>query len=309
MDYADLAIKWAPIHYQYVDTNNLGRDLLCKVNFDGDWDASNNRDKAREIDADPNRINQMIPASYYSIAETKSHYFIMYSFYHADDERHENDLEGCLLIVERKTDRLMGMITVAHLSFHRYAYNDHLRGKNGERMRKVIVEQEEDQIHPLTEQERGGHGLYALGRRGRYGKFKYWLGHVFRRPPDIVIYYPITRKDQTIPGHDWDIINKVKGTPHYSTFYYTLVDMLDPNEGLWERRKNPETFSKYGIFNSKSGLGGAHAPWKWDDKFDTAEHGMIWNDPARLVNDYFAVNDGEEIDFENYIKHMYPEEP
>ena len=83
--------------------------MLCAVDYDGDWDTSNNRIHLSE---DYN----LIPVVYYATAETETHYYVMYCFYHADDATYENDLEGCLLIIE-KEDRLLGMISIAHFDF------------------------------------------------------------------------------------------------------------------------------------------------------------------------------------------------
>jgi hypothetical protein len=42
-NYADLAYRFAPIIYQHVNQDNPRRDMLCAINFDGDWNTSNNR--------------------------------------------------------------------------------------------------------------------------------------------------------------------------------------------------------------------------------------------------------------------------
>ena len=309
--YHDLALKWAPINYEYIHVNHLGRDLLCAVNFDGDWDTSNNRRVATKINEGKLDVKIMHPVSYWSLAETNSHLFILYSFYHADDENHENDFEGCMLIIEKGTDRnvLVGMVTVAHLFFEKYSYKGRLLDSSGKRLPEVHVEDEEgNELHPLIEQEDGKHGLYSLGGGKLYARFRRWIGHVFGRPPDIVVYYPVFYADQQVPGQDRSRIDEMKGTPHYTTFYFKLVDMLDPKEGIWHRKDNPETFQEYGVFNSSNRLGGAHAPWTWDDKFDRFEAGIIWNDPAKLVANSFIIKEGKPIDA-GYIKHMYHEAP
>jgi hypothetical protein len=78
--YSKIAYRWAPIHYQHVNLDYRRRDMLCAVDYDGDWDTSNNRKNIA-----------------HGIAETGTHYYILYSYYHADDLTHENDLEGFLL--------------------------------------------------------------------------------------------------------------------------------------------------------------------------------------------------------------------
>ena len=73
----------------------------------------------------------MTPVAYYSIAITKTHYFILYAFYHADDDNHPNDLEGCLLIIEKNDIRpkLIGMITVSHYDFVPYSFDNRTKIK------------------------------------------------------------------------------------------------------------------------------------------------------------------------------------
>lgn len=115
----NLALFWAPINYQ------TKKDLLCPVNFEcysaarperqADpglcWNTRLVRRRLREAD-----LASLTASAYYSVAITETHYFLLYAYYHADDDTHPNDLEGCLLILERNDDRplLLGMITVAH---------------------------------------------------------------------------------------------------------------------------------------------------------------------------------------------------
>jgi len=190
-DYQKLALKWAPINYQYVilDKDKIKksdlshdiqadlsydtkRDLLVPINLDGfsntckcgymkhehaefsktqtisknkskkhgpcleyspkyntpedAWDTRNMRNRLKTI-----LSRNLIPVAYYSIASTTNYFYILYSFFHADDEKHQNDMEGCLVIIERdcaneNNDRLVGMLTVSHIFFPRYVYKDRL---------------------------------------------------------------------------------------------------------------------------------------------------------------------------------------
>ena len=99
-----LAISWAPINYQYISLENnhyeTKKDLLCAVNFGyyglnkdeivvdktRSWNTKIVRDRLAEIDFD-----KLVPAAYYSAAVTESHYFILYAFYHADDNDHQHN--------------------------------------------------------------------------------------------------------------------------------------------------------------------------------------------------------------------------
>ena len=245
-EYHKLAIKWAPIHYQYIiidydeNTKTVGprtkRDLIVPVNLDGyaktcicnyrkdehqnleknhpenyeknhgkkpcdkftakysdsekEWSTENIRNKLKKI-----HVNNLVPTVYYSVAATNHYFYILYSFYHADDEKHPNDMEGCLVIVERngedqKKDRLLGMLTVSHIYFPRYVYDNRLdfdsekflgivssdddvtqkRAKEIKKRLNILgtqgnmeVDEENDSTRPLTQQETQGHGFYALG--------------------------------------------------------------------------------------------------------------------------------------------------
>lgn len=299
--YFEIIQKWAPINYQYVSNKHLGRDIICKVNVTGDWDTSKNRAFVNSINKNPKRISEIIPVVYYAIAKTKTHYFLLYSMYHADDDKHENDLEGCLVIIEKETNQLMGMITIAHLFFHKYSYNDNLVGISGENLDQMMVEDEEDHLRPLIEQEKAGHGLYSLSRRDFWGKIFFFKNRT--RPHDIISYYPMNHQNQEIPGHDLKKIQELKGTPHYPSFYYKLIDILDDEDGFWNKRNNKLTFEKEGVFNAKDKPGKAHAPWAWDTVFDTLPAGIIWNDPAKLVKEHFRQTNGKEFSLE-YDKKM-----
>ena len=79
--YFEIIQKWAPINYQYFSNKHLGRDIICKVNVTGDWDTSKNRAFVNSINKNPKRISEIIPVVYYAIAETKTHYFLLYSMF------------------------------------------------------------------------------------------------------------------------------------------------------------------------------------------------------------------------------------
>jgi hypothetical protein len=80
-----IVFQWAPIIFHHVNLKNALRDMLCSINYNGDWNTSNNRINLGKFD--------LIPVVYYSLEETLTHYYILYCFYHADDLTHENDLE------------------------------------------------------------------------------------------------------------------------------------------------------------------------------------------------------------------------
>jgi len=107
-----LAEKWAPTIYQEIrDVSRLvwRNDLPTSVDFDGDFDASNNRE------------NMLVTASdhrarvYYHITESRSQYFIVYAMYYPTraqtldmtTEFFEHDFTGAVFVVDKDTDRLL----------------------------------------------------------------------------------------------------------------------------------------------------------------------------------------------------------
>ena len=75
-DYLKLAYRWAPVHYQ--DTaRNPKADYITNFDYDGDWRATNNWDNLHRA---PLRAYV-----YYSLTETKTHWFVMYMFFHPRD--------------------------------------------------------------------------------------------------------------------------------------------------------------------------------------------------------------------------------
>ncbi|MET0414403.1 MAG: hypothetical protein ABW022_00075, partial [Actinoplanes sp.] len=78
---AELALRWAPIHYQDVDSTGshaLGgkADFITRYDFDGDLNGRDNWDNAgRNTSA----------AAYYSVIETSTHWYLTYFFFHPRD--------------------------------------------------------------------------------------------------------------------------------------------------------------------------------------------------------------------------------
>src|SRR5215475_4590012 len=128
-DRANLALRWAPVHYQDVDqtgSHALGgkADYITRIDFDGDWNGRNNWDNAGSASFSPAAYG------YYSVVETSTHWFIVYMFYHPRDwtdfffdTEHENDSEGLLVSVARDGSTfgaLKSAVTVAHTDFFSY---------------------------------------------------------------------------------------------------------------------------------------------------------------------------------------------
>ncbi|WP_338778238.1 hypothetical protein [Metabacillus sp. FJAT-52054] len=271
----DLASKWAPVHYQDTDSTDYDADYLTSANYDGDWNMRNNWENQTQ---DPGRLKG---SAYYSVSETETHWFIIYSFYHPRDwtdypdfglDTHENDLEGAMMIVRKNgspSGALEGMVTVSHNHFYSFVPAGSPL-TNGEENIDGSIRMTDGR--PATFQESKGHGLKA------------WNGKEFPGG-DGVIYRPAA--EGTIPSGGND-----------RNASYKLISVTEPG-GLWERRSSSETYASFGTFAGDNGKdNAANAPWGWDDSDDSQSRGAMAQDPAVLTDAYF---DGLGSFSKNYV--------
>jgi hypothetical protein len=151
---SSLTARWAPVFVQHTATDHAERDRPLPVDFDGDWDATNNWNHATPAAA------RTKPVVYGSAILTTTHAFLTYTLFFPRDWQpvlcvpyacHDNDLEVVLVVVERNAadsgDPLCFVETKAHRSYVA------LRGAD--------VARASDR-RPLIEVESQGHGMYAL---------------------------------------------------------------------------------------------------------------------------------------------------
>ncbi|MCO8270614.1 hypothetical protein M1L60_08385 [Actinoplanes sp. TRM 88003] len=280
---AELALRWAPIHYQDVDSTGshaLGgkSDFITRYDFDGNLNGRDNWDNTGKNTA---------AAAYYSVLETGTHYYLTYFFFHPRDwidhpffeTEHENDGEGVLEIVEKdgsEYGQLKAAVTVAHSDFFSYAPAGSDWTNGGETIDGTLqfkASPHDDFQHPVTAQERGGHGLKAWPQYDING--------------DGVVYYPsATVSESPSSSNDRDV-------------RYELIDIF-ASGGLWAQRNNTNLFANLGTFAGDTtggcgvgtfscGTNSANAPWGWDDGNDIPARGEIASDPAKLAAAYFTI--------------------
>lgn len=284
----EIAYHWAPIHYQDTDNSHADADYLTGVDYDGDWNAQNNWEHQ---DDHPNQLKGEV---YYSVVETKTHWFIVYSFYHPRDwedgfhffgrttqQEHENDMEGVMEIVRKddsKYGKFEGMVTIAHSDFYSFTPAGSPLKKGKEDIDgKAYMQYFDQSEHPTTFQEAKGHGLKAWNHKDFPGG-------------DGVIYYPDKASGQ-VPKNGNDRFVK-----------YKLVNTFAPN-GLWDHRFDPQTFASWGKFHGDNGKHNAASPaWLWDDHDDKPGAGALALDPAGLTKDYF---DGHGEFSTEYLSNPY----
>jgi hypothetical protein len=262
---AGLAYRWAPIHYQDTAASDSTADYLGPVDYDGDWDTQDNWEDL------PGHSGNLVGTVYYSVAETATHWFLVYAFYHPRDWKlsnpHENDVEGLLEVVRKDGSEfgtLEAIVTLAHDNFYSFLppgspYTAGEEDVDG----SVIMQDYAGAAHPTSLQEAKGHGCKA------------WSGGGFPGG-DGVVYYP-SQGGGRVPASGND-----------RAAAYQLVDIFAAG-GLWDRRSDPQTFAAPGTLVGDNGQdNAAHLPWAWDDWDDGSPTGEPAADPAALVADYFG---------------------
>ncbi|GAA2366617.1 hypothetical protein Cme02nite_29900 [Catellatospora methionotrophica] len=282
---AQLALRWAPIHYQDVDATgshalNGRSDYITKVDFDGDLNGRNNWDRTGQAGV------SLAAHAYYSVVETGTHWYLTYLFFHPRDwtdhpffeTEHENDGEGVLLVVERDGSDyglLRAAVTVAHTDFYSYTPSGSTwtSGREGVDGTLQLQSSPHDGFaHPVTAQEAKGHGLKAYPQYNING--------------DGIVYYPSTVAETPSSGDDRDV-------------RYQLIDIFATG-GLWAQRANTTLFASAGTFagddSGDCGAGtydcstnSANAPWGWDDGNDLPARGQLATDPAKVAAEYFTI--------------------
>lgn len=151
-----LAARWAPVFVQHVSAEHPERDRPLPVDFDGNWDATDNWAHLTPAAA------RVKPVVYDSVILTTTHAYLTYTLFFPRDWQpflcvpyvcHDNDLEVVLVVVERggqaseSVDRLVLVETKTHKSYLA------LRGSDVARARDR---------RPVVEVESQGHGLHAV---------------------------------------------------------------------------------------------------------------------------------------------------
>ena len=285
-DRAQLALRWAPVHYQDVDqtgSHALGgaADYIAAYDYDGNLNGHDNWDHAGDP-AFPLRA-----VAYYSVVETSSHWFLVYLFFHPRDwtdsffdTEHENDAEGVMFAVRRDGStfgQLQAAVTVAHTDFFSFVPSGGSWTSGGETVDGVLqLMALANGGHPVTAQQAKGHGLKARPYYDIDG--------------DGVVYFP----SPTTAG--------VPTNPNDRNVSYQLIDILTPG-GMWDQRNTTSLFASFGSFagDSTGGCGSgaigcssnaANAPWGWDDHDDVPLRGALASDPAGLARAYFTIPEG-----------------
>ncbi len=132
----------------------------------------------------------LIPSIYYSLIESKTHYFMLYTIYHALDQKspfgHEHDMEHIQVVVRKSEDIVEYVTTNAHHAYFYYVNEDNPvrphppylnTSENGyivlhNNTHPVVYIQPGDGSISSVFNEEIGHGIFGIG--GVYkGGFRY----------------------------------------------------------------------------------------------------------------------------------------
>jgi len=267
-----LAEYWAPIWWQDIDEDDFRADYITNFNFDGDWNPSNNWNNLPHF--------ELKAYVYYWVVETTTHWFIGYADFHPRDwsdditallDQHENDMEGCLLIIQKEGQsygQFVLMLTRAHDNFFSYTDYDTSPSNNIKEGNEDIDGDVEFEVyHPYIYVKAEGHAVYGDLR---------WEDNGFPGGNGIVYRYTGQAEE---PENDND-----------RNVGYELVNI----DVLWAKRYDPDIFYEFGVFKGDDwGNNKANAPWGWDDKDDgEVSADQFFFNPAYLV-DYYCDELGD----------------
>ncbi len=312
----EIALRFAPVFYQKLGKSKRS-DYITNFNFDGDWRGDNNWAHATNL-----RF-PMKAYVYYAAVETGTHYFIHYAIFHARDYKggewrgtllsqlmregarragkydptgiaeesalaHENDLEGCLVVVAKDGDdsqrgRTVFVETLRHNTIARYVAGQQV--DNDSKTFRTLNER------PLLYVEPKGHGIEAFTGEGQTAG------------RDIITYVSAARA----------------GNPEKTTSQSIGYELVPIETTLWKKAQggiNPTYAEAHdfgevsiklqsGVLKTKvprigiafagevGGLNMARAPWGWFDRSNREGTMGVWFfDPASVIKRDFHLDDG-----------------
>ena len=315
-----VAARFAPVFYQALgDAPRF--DYITNFDFDGDWRGDNNWAHAED---------ERFPLKayvYYAVSETATHYFIHYAAFHPRDYKggetrgrllsdilnesvrrggkydptglameatvaHENDMEGCLVVVAKQGSdltraRVVYVETLAHNRFLRYVVAGAAEGEAN----TVSLEDQ----HPLLYVEPKGHGIEAYQANDK------------RHPHALLRYAYDGRAAAPAPaaeaaGYDllpilttlWPRAHKGVSETYGLTTDYGRVGVSVALAGGRAPEERPVTVGRLGaaFLGKVGGHNMARPPWGWfDNKERDAQPGAWFFDPAGTIKRHFNAGD------------------
>ena len=328
--YATLAAHWAPVFHQDEDDDCPCADYITAVDFDGDFCGTNNWQNAldKKHAFQGNMLNEAV--IYWWVVETTTHYYVGYADFHprdwndrdslgnkflglysaltSYDDQHENDLEGALVVIRKKSDNPFGqvelMFTQAHNEFWQYSnFKKQLKEKEG----RENIDGElllNDDNKPRLFIEAKGHGVYGSPKKTDYdgeggdGRTYRYAGS----PKDSkmkVLYWSLEADEESFLKPQASSNNGSRA-PHWlkegkDGEGRSLVDYsLRPITPLWNKQNTP-LFTEGGAFRGTVHKDNAASPpWLWKDS-DYEKMGLptdiFFHEPAQLYRWLFNAKE------------------
>ncbi len=315
-----IAAQFAPVIYQGL-ADQPRYDYITNFDFDGDWKGDNNWVNAG------NKSHSLRAFVYYSVIETATHYFVHYAFFHPRDYKgglgkstlvdvlikegirragkdptgladdvalsHENDLEGCLIVAEKRGDDLRKAVvqyveTMSHNRYLKYRPRE-VPGTVGE-----WVQMKEQQ--PLLFAEPKGHGVSSyLGTREQLkksvnGTLVYSYGGRAEDPEKRrgdAIGYDLIAMQETL----WQRAQTGESETYAEVIDYQTVKVslqqLDGKAAMIEQSLGKLGAAFRGTVGFKNK---ARAPWGWYDSSEPERPlGEWFFDPATVLARHFNL--------------------
>jgi hypothetical protein len=318
----EVAARFAPIFYQGLG-DRPRNDYITGFDFDGDWRGDNNWDNA------DNRRFPLRANVYYAVSETTTHLFIHYAVFHPRDYKggehgillsellrqgakhggkydptgqlaeavlaHENDMEGCLVVVAKNGDDLERasvafVETLAHDRFLKYAPE----GAQQSGFDTVSLEGQRARLYV----EPKGHGVEAYrggeSHRPRNGTLKYSFAGRADDPEQYhqdAVAYDLVSLSTTLWSQARESVNQTYGrVDDYGSMTLSVVrkDGRKQESKVKLGKRGSAFLGAVGASNM------ARPPWGWFDRSARGEPLGAWFfDPAQTIKRHF--NRGTEF--------------
>lgn len=306
----DIAARYAPVFYQALGDKPRS-DYITNFDFDGDWRGDNNwRDAADKKYA----LRAYI---YYAVSETKTSYFIHYAVFHPRDYKggekkglilsdiirqgskiagskdptgmldeaavaHENDLEGALVVVDKKSGRVTWTETLHHNRFSPYS--------------SEIFRTDGD--HLLLYVEPKGHGIEAYdGDEQQRGDKRFLIYSFAGRgdDPDKAksnkIGYDLLPIETTLWLHAEMPKEKSTAFGLFHDYGEISIDLLQADGSVAAKKFKVGDIGS-AFLGRSGGQNMAKPPWGWFDYNHRSEPLGLWFfDPATIIKRDFKLGD------------------
>lgn len=320
-----IAATFAPIFYQSLG-DSPRHDYITNFDFDGDWRGNNNWEDA---------ANPRFPLKayiYYSASETQTHIFIVYAVFHPRDYKgngiggkllneairegvkrggkydptgraqeavlaHENDMEGCLVVVEKdgsdlQKARVVFVETIAHNRFLKYA----AEGTSTVVPDRVSVDGQRVRLYI----EPKGHGIRAYEEDEKDNSRKEFLVYAFdgragdpEKEAGGRVGYDLLPISTTLWPRARQGTNETYGEEHnYGKMSISVVQ----TNGRTAQRTISLGVNGSAFLGSEGGHNMARPPWGWfDDREREQPLGEWFFDPAKTVKRHFGLGEAFSV--------------